>query len=673
MFIMRLISVEVRHFKNIIDSGKVEVDPHVTCLVGKNESGKTAFLQAVHRLLPARGKFKFSIPDHYPAWLEKRHRMRGNDLEQEEVVNATFALERNELSEVEERFGSSTLKNPSKITLSKKYNNGLVYGIETSEPDFVSFLINSLTWARGTKTRANGIKSIQELRAYARELQHDEEEEKVQTGAAAEALLADLVGDGNDLNAAVWEIIEPRVPRFLYFGEYSTLPYSVDITRILTASPDRLNEQELTARALLMLAGAEEDYLTNAEYERRKRELENVANAITTDVLKYWSQNPELRVMPDITQKTITDNRGQHSVLDELKIRIWDNRHQLSLPFDEHSTGFRWFFSFLAAFSEYEYSHDPVVLLLDEPALGLHGRAQADFLRFIEERLAPNHQVLYTTHSPFMVQPGKLERVRVVEDKSQDLGCIITSDFAATDPDTLFPLQGALGYDLAQHLFISPHNLVVEGIADFTYFQVMSDYFKEIGDRESLHEKWSIVPVGGADLVPTFVALLGGQLDLTVVVDAKKGGHQKLNRLVDQRLLDDKRLITIGHITGQRAADVEDLFSVGDYLTLFNGAFGAAISEGDLCGNDPIVRRIARHCGKDRLDHGRPADYFLRSRDEILPSLSVETLDNFERLFTKTNATMPKLIQSLSYKSLYLTLHSHRARISKFNGGEVLG
>jgi predicted ATPase len=58
----------------------------------------------------------------------------------------------------------------------------------------------------------------------------------------------------------------------------------------------------------------------------------------------------------------------------------------LSLPFDEHSSGFRWFFSFLAAFSEYENAQAPIVILLDEPALSLHARAQADFLRFIEER-----------------------------------------------------------------------------------------------------------------------------------------------------------------------------------------------------------------------------------------------------------------------------------------------
>ena len=65
---------------------------------------------------------------------------------------------------------------------------------------------------------------------------------------------------------------------------------------------------------------------------------------------------------------------------------------------------------------------------------------------------------IYTTHSPFMIQPGKLERARVVEDRGRDGGAVISADVLTTDPDTLFPLQGALGYDLAQHLFIGPDN-----------------------------------------------------------------------------------------------------------------------------------------------------------------------------------------------------------------------
>ena len=261
---------------------------------------------------------------------------------------------------------------------------------------------------------------------------------------------------------------------FFYFAQYNSLPYSVDIKKILSANPSNLAEGELTARIFLQLAAADNDYLLNADYEKRKRELENVANAITQEVLKYWSTNQQLRVMPDISQKTQTTQNGQTSVLDELKIRIWDDRHSLSLAINEHSSGFQWFFSFLIAFSEYQMKKKPVIILLDEPALGLHAKAQADILRFIEERLAKNWQVIYTTYSPFMVQPDHLERVRLVEDKGKEIGAVVSSDVMSTDPDTLFPLQGALGYDIAQHLFISPHNLVVEGLSDYTY---LSSYF----------------------------------------------------------------------------------------------------------------------------------------------------------------------------------------------------
>ncbi len=51
------------------------------------------------------------------------------------------------------------------------------------------------------------------------------------------------------------------------------------------------------------------------------------------------------------------------------------------------------------------------------------------------------------------------------------------SDVLTRDRDTLFPLQGALGYDLVQHLFVSENNLVVEGTSDYAYLKVMSDYF----------------------------------------------------------------------------------------------------------------------------------------------------------------------------------------------------
>ncbi len=67
-----------------------------------------------------------------------------------------------------------------------------------------------------------------------------------------------------------------------------------------------------------------------------------------------------------------------------------------------------WFFSFLVLFSQVKKNYGNIIILLDEPALGLHAKAQADLLRYIDEKLKPDHQVMYTTHSPFMVDSANL-------------------------------------------------------------------------------------------------------------------------------------------------------------------------------------------------------------------------------------------------------------------------
>ncbi len=637
---MLLKSVDVQCFRNIINSNNVDIENNITCLVGKNESGKTAFLHALYRLNPSRTNVSFSIPDQYPAWLEKKDRIQGKVLENITPINAVFSFSDKETKEIEEIFGEGFINCKKPFSINMEYSGKQNFIIESHENYFVTNLINKIDWPKGTKTDATKCKTISELKEYSEKIRINEEytvEQKAVSSKIVEVIQNSLQGKTLDDKLIIY--LKKIMPKFLYMSEYSTLPYSVQIQKLLTTDQNQLNDKEITAKALLNLAAADKDYLINPDYERRKRELENVANALTQDVLKYWTQNPELRVLPDITLKTINEPSGRTSVVDELKIRIWDQRHQLSLPFNEHSTGFQWFFSFLAAFSEYEYRNDSIIILLDEPALGLHAKAQADFLRFIEDRLAKKCQVIYTTHSPFMIQPGKLERVRLVEDKGQELGTIVSKDVTTTDADTLFPLQGALGYDLVQNLFIAPNNLIVEGTSDFTYLQVISDYFKNDGKREFLNEKWSFVPVGGVDLVPTFVALLGNHLDVTVVIDSQKGGNQKLKKIVEQGILKANKIITIGAILRLTEADIEDLFDPKEYLELYNIAFSGNIMLNELNGSDPIVRKIARHLGIERFDHGKPADLFLRKRDEILPRLSNTTFDHFELLFKEINKT----------------------------------
>jgi len=645
---MKLVSFRVRKFRNILDSTLVKVEPDITCLVGKNESGKTALQQALLALKPARPALSLAVHEHYPAWLEKKDRHRGIDVDAVCPIEATFALEDEERRAVAEVFGDRVLKS-SKITVTRNYGGSVLYeAFDIDEAAALKHFLASVPLPNGFAGQARKTKDFESLRELAQSLSQpgqDGEEEGADDGEglqAAETLktrIAELLREGT-LEDALWNLLEPHVPGFFYFYVYSTLPYSVKVKELLKADPTTLDADQMTALSLLRLAGADDEYLLNPDYERRKRELENVANTLTDDVLQYWTQNPELRVQPDITQKTEVGPDGQQTVLDEMKIRIWDDRHSLSLPFDQHSTGFQWFFSFLAAFSEYEHGGQPIIILLDEPALGLHARAQADFLRFIEERLVDRCQVIYTTHSPFMIQPGKLDRVRLVEDKGKADGAKVSEDILSTDRDTVFPLQGALGYDLAQHLFIAAHNLVVEGTSDFTYLTLVSDLLADQEGRESLDERWSVVPVGGADLIPTFVALLGHHLNVTVLVDAQKKGNQRLLHLAKKGYLAQKRIITIGQILDCAEADIEDLFSDEEYLRMYNKAFDTEVTPDELEGEDTIVKRIARSQSVDEFDHGKVADALLRNRDELLGQVGEETLQRFERLFKAINETL---------------------------------
>ena len=631
---MKLVSVRIRMFRNILDSGEVAIQKDVTCFVGKNESGKTAFLHALQRLRSVKGDIAFDILYHYPAWLEKKHRLEGIALEKTKAVTATFQFEQADRNAMEQRFGPGVLKS-DEVSHGIEYGGQRFYNLKTDEKTAIANVIGRAALPESVTAEAGDLSKFQAVGELVQKLRAKADDAVAHEAANnLEREMTAALG-GTSFDDAVWRLVEQRMPKFLYFDDYHFLPSEVDIRKVLAGKETDLDAGERTARSLLQLAGAANEYLLNPDYERRKRELENVANSLTADVLKYWSQNPGLRVEIDITQIAQPNPQGgQTTVLDKLKIRMYDDRHRLSLPFSERSTGFRWFFSFLAEFSAYERTQVPLVILLDEPGLGLHGRAQRDYLRFIDEHLATKHQVIYTTHSPFMVESGKRERVRIVEDKGPETGAIVSQDVLSMDPDTLFPLLGALGYDLAQHLLIGPNNVIVEGTSDWTYLTVFSTFLKE-QSRRGLNEKWTLLPVGGADLIPTFVALLGHHLDVTVVVDSRTEAHQRLVRLAREGYLSRQRIVALGEIFEKPDSNIEDVFSEDDYLRLYNETYGTAVTPAELTGTDSIVARIVRFRGT--YDHGRPADVLLRQRDTLLPRFGQHTLDRFEQLCDRIN------------------------------------
>lgn len=327
----------------------------------------------------------------------------------------------------------------------------------------------------------------------------------------------------------------------------------------------------------------------------------------------------------------------------------------MTLPFGERSKGFIWFFSFLAYFSDMSRDGDDLVLLLDEPGLNLHAKAQRDFLRFINERLSVDYPVAYTTHSPFMIEPKNIERARLVR-YVDEKGTKLSRDILGTDDDTVFPLQATLGYDLIQTLLIGPQVLLVEGKSDMIYLQLMSELLDK-RDRTALSHQWTIVPVDGADNVPTFVSMFGANdLDIGVLLDRDDGVNQRLENIEGRGLIDmdDVKLVT--DYTDSNHADTEDLFSKEFYLRLVNDAYlielrsvqdvPDELSLTDFENENPrITKRLEAYFERFQINggefyHNDPAKNFQKKRKEFEDELDEDTLDRFEELFADTNKTI---------------------------------
>ena len=368
---MRLVSARAQSYKSIADSGNVPIESDVTTLVGKNESGKSAFLEALYRINPAATDLRSRFQELYDYPRRRRNADR-DQIPDIRPTNAVFELEEDDVRAVEERLGKGVLTS-NRITISRNYKNIQNGSYNSDEAAVVRQFASD---AHLPTSFASGIGTIDGLRE-ALEVQEDRTE-------LADELLQKVANF--EFFEELLKVLDPRLPKFIYFDEYSTMPGRFSIPYIQNADEDDLDSHERTALAFLRLAGVDTQEFLEAEYEARRAALKAAAIQISDEVFEFWSQNRELEVDVDVDFKA--DNQDPQRVTPFLEIRIRNNRHRVSLNFSERSTGFVWFFSFLAYFSEVRDRNERLIILLDEPGLGLHAAAQADLLRFIDERLA---------------------------------------------------------------------------------------------------------------------------------------------------------------------------------------------------------------------------------------------------------------------------------------------
>ncbi|WP_028183422.1 AAA family ATPase [Salinispora arenicola] len=642
---MRLEKIEIELFRNFTDAQEMTVEPAVTSLVGKNESGKTTILQALHRLNPANNPDTFTLSTEYPRPRLARDR-RKRSLEEVTPVTAWFSLEPSETPQVAEILGFPP-PDGTLVEASRSYDDTLRVEVTCPVGSVVRVAGEAVGVNAGDLDELSDLGTVPEVTARAREMAaaHRNVGETAQA-TALEKLPRQMdkyevlfdVGTTEQQEGALIELL----PKFFYFSDYQMLAGETNLNELAErVASGQLRDGDETMISLLSLAGQEPKSFLDEEYVTRKAELQAASSDLTRQVMKYWKQNDALSVVFDTDMPVVGQTPHGHEIRHRfLKVELHDARHDVTTNFSTRSAGFQWFFSFLAAFSAYQDSGERVVVLLDEPGTSLHGEAQRDFLRYIFDELGAHQQVLYTTHSQHMLDPTRYETMRAVHDRATrehpELGVVITPVDLSADRTTILPVEAALGYTVAQHLFLGhgPH-LAVEGSSDFVFLIRMSAHLISLG-RTGLDPRISIIPVGGVTNMPAFVALFGRRLDVRALVDGAE--TTKVSRKIIQAAeavgVDKSHIVILGDLPGlPSTADIEDLFTIKDYLWLYSRA-GQPLSESDLpTTGEPILRRIENIRGK--FDHAGPAHQLTKDLDEFLAQVDPATLARFEELFVK--------------------------------------
>jgi len=643
----------VREFQSIRDSGRVNVDD-ITCLVGKNEAGKSALLKALYRLNPVvAAEGKFNVTTDYPRMdvEDYRHAVESGKRSEATPIVACYELDE-ETAKIEKVFGPGCIPTPE-LTLTKSYSNARSFTLTVDNNKALTYLFDQADLVDAARTAAKAaIPSVDSIIAA---LAAQEQTEEVTRLAG---ILAKI--KARNLNGYIYDVfIAPGEPEYLYFDEYYQMTGHENIEQLVQREKDdTLKPSDHPLLGLIRLARLDLNDLVNADSTiELTSKLEGASNYLSKQVLKYWSQNKHLRMKFDVRPGRPGDPEGMQS-----GTNIWggvfDTRHSVTTELGSRSRGFVWFFSFLAWYSDVKKEDSNVVLLLDEPGMTLHAKAQYDLLRYFETELLGSHQLLYSTHSPFMIDAEHFERVRIVQDKSLEKdveddsvpgGTTVISDIFQASEDSLFPLQGALGYELNQTLFVGPFTLIVEGAADLLFIQTVSALLQQDG-RIGLDTRWTITPVGGSTKVPTFVALLGAQRGMTIatLIDSQAADKTKIEALYKDKLLKKANVMTFADFTQTAEADIEDMFGDAFYLDLVNAEFasqlGAPLALADFKSKNPrILQRIEIHLETVPLTSGsfghyRPARYFTENSTKLWKKMPKEAKDRFEAAFKTANA-----------------------------------
>jgi len=605
---MKLVEATIENFRSVASPATLAVDERVTALLGKSESGKTNILLAMRSLFDDT---EYEDDDRC-SWSEPSSNA-------EMVLWLTFQLDQEDADILDP--GGGLLHPSNRIKVGRRWDGSVVLGSELGGREEERADESLVLRLAGLRKRSRGLaRAVQSfVTQYGVGTEHltpvvewmgrlDKEllrlratrDDEDQTLGSATTLAADaarsvrlvrapgqpqvedpLIGlkrratmlrndiselrkSGNMWGTVQVSAIDPKVLRGRL--PLCELVASDEVELITdTAAVSELVSQQaanpLFGR-LLSVGGLTPSDLRIREATKRDRKLDTAGEVLSRRLSELWTQE---RVTVDLKVEQ-----------DQFRLQLKEPEGHFGRP-GQRSEGFRWFLSFyLRYLAQPPDQPGGRLLLLDEPGLHLHASAQQDLLGLFEQ--APTGtQIIYATHSPYLVNRNFPHRIRAVLKGGDDHRgtWIENKPYQTTRGFAWEPVRTALGVTAGNSLFFGGNNLIVEGISDQIILAAMSQLVTAKTGQVALDlDKVAIVVAGGAPAVVSMAHFCHGCADNAVVLlDADGEGRRAKKELHKRGVFDANKIVMLGS-DGVGEVAIEDLFEDELYHQAVVKAYG---------------------------------------------------------------------------------------------------
>ncbi|MBY6163452.1 AAA family ATPase [Mameliella alba] len=403
----------------------------------------------------------------------------------------------------------------------------------------------------------------------------------------------------------VREFVLSRMPVFVYYSNYGNLDSEIYLPHVV----DNIQRADLgakeaakarTLRVLFGFVGLEaaeilelgrdfRDIIEEAEAEALAREGKMGLVRSLVERARTQERGPDAAMLAQIAEAKrtrsillqsastkLTEHFGQwwkqgdyrfRFEADGNHFRIWvaDARRPQEVELENRSTGLQWFLSFFLVFlHESRGAHRNAVLLLDEPGHSLHPLAQRDLSMFFEG-LAATNQILYTTHSPFLVGADRLERARKVfvdrDGSTRVSGDLGSDEGTDTKRGAGFAVRAALSISVADAVLLGSAPVLVSSTTDQIYLSAIKTLLIRAGRLRPVRDI-VFAPATGPGVMQSMAQLLAGEG--TGMPPVIVGGHE--GAFAEPALRDgtetavpSEPVIRLDRVSGISGARIEDV------------------------------------------------------------------------------------------------------------------